>query len=226
MLSRSGVCLTALTLMCSCLPCVAQQGKLLPVDDSGKSPSFKAFRNKLLEAIKARDADFLLDALDPDIKNSFGGNGGVAEFQEVWHPEDPESDVWEELEEILSLGVVLEGSVEKGYFSAPYVFQGFPDEYDAFDYGAVVRKDAVLRERPESNSAVVARLTYNIVKLVEWLPDAGQPECRTCGWYRIETLGGVTGYMSRRDARSPIDYRAIFHFRDGKWKMTAFVAGD
>ena len=45
-------------------------------------------------------------------------------------------------------------------------------------------------------------------------------------WYKIETLGGKKGFVSAEFVRSPIDYRACFEKKNGKWKMTAFVAGD
>ena len=39
-------------------------------------PSFLAFRTRLLEAVKKKDAKFISSLLSPDILNSFGGNGG------------------------------------------------------------------------------------------------------------------------------------------------------
>ena len=45
-------------------------------------------------------------------------------------------------------------------------------------------------------------------------------------WTRIKLRDGRTGYISSRYVRSPIDYRAVFNKMDGRWRMTAFVAGD
>ncbi len=39
-------------------------------------------------------------------------------------------------------------------------------------------------------------------------------------------LGGKKGYVSVKFVRSPIDYRACFEKKNGKWKMNTFVAGD
>ncbi len=45
-------------------------------------------------------------------------------------------------------------------------------------------------------------------------------------WLKVEILGGKKGFVNAKYVRSPIDYRAIFDKNNGKWKMTAFVAGD
>jgi len=34
------------------------------------------------------------------------------------------------------------------------------------------------------------------------------------------------GYVRVSETRSPLDYRAVFELVDGKWKLSAFVAGD
>jgi hypothetical protein len=37
---------------------------------------------------------------------------------------------------------------------------------------------------------------------------------------------GRTGWLRAEDVHSPIGWRAIFAWRDGRWMMDAFVAGD
>lgn len=44
--------------------------------------------------------------------------------------------------------------------------------------------------------------------------------------FKVTTDKGVIGYVSGKYVRSPIDYRAFFQQVDGKWQLTAFVAGD
>ena len=45
-------------------------------------------------------------------------------------------------------------------------------------------------------------------------------------WQRIALPGGGTGYVTAPEFRSPIDYRARFEKRDGRWRMIVFIAGD
>jgi hypothetical protein len=45
-------------------------------------------------------------------------------------------------------------------------------------------------------------------------------------WVHVQLGDGRTGYMWHAYVRRPIDYRALFNLIDGRWRMTAFVAGD
>jgi hypothetical protein len=65
-------------------------------------------------------------------------------------------------------------------------------------------------------------LDYSVVEAVADDPSAPTPE----EWQRVRTAGGRTGYVSARYLRSPIDHRALFEFRAGRWWLVAYVAGD
>ncbi len=83
-----------------------------------------------------------------------------------------------------------------------------------------------LRAKPDLSGEVVSQLSYNVVK-VDYENSIGKNgEEQTYSWLKVETLGGKKGFVSAEFVRSPIDYRAIFTKEKGKWKMTAFVAGD
>src|SRR4051794_4851034 len=98
----------------------SQARKLYPVDEGPKDPSFLAFRNQLIDAVKRRDHRFLLSHLDPHILTSplavLSGTGGrgIIRFKKQWHPDDSESELWPQLIKILALG----GSFKRG--AAPY----------------------------------------------------------------------------------------------------------
>ena len=226
MLSRPLTAVVVMGMLLLALPIRAQETKLLPSDDSASDPEFKKAYDKLLKVIADRDAKALLKFLAPDVCLSFGGMYGVQDFKEMWNPADRNSEVWDELNTILRLGVVRSGDGPDAYFSAPYSFARFPDEYDAFDYGAIISKDAPVHVQPDAKEEVLFRLSYDIVKLIEWISDSERPECQTCGWYKIETLDGRSGFVTRKDARSPIEYRVIFQLRNDRWRITSFIAGD
>jgi hypothetical protein len=46
--------------------------KLYPIDEGPRDPSFLAFRNRLIAAIKKRDIRFIHSVLQPHVTSSFG----------------------------------------------------------------------------------------------------------------------------------------------------------
>jgi hypothetical protein len=199
----------------------AQVKKLYPVDEATKDPSLFVFRARLLKAIQMKDATFLHSILDKDIMNSFGGAGGIAEFKQTWHAERPQSKIWSELLNALALGG---GFDEKHVFSAPYVFSNFPEDLDAYKFGAVIDDAVRVRREPNLRSEIILTLSFDVVKVLDWTAKRNPVDKRE--WITVEVSGNRKGYVVSEYLRSPIDYRAIFEKKDGKWLMTAFIAGD
>jgi hypothetical protein len=86
--ARAGLlaCL-CLCLLLAALPAQAQaQRPLLPVDQAAAQPDFFSFRAQLQAALARRDVDAVLAVVHPEIKNSFGGNDGIAEFRTTVAP--------------------------------------------------------------------------------------------------------------------------------------------
>jgi hypothetical protein len=210
-----------MTLVFISCPAMAQVAKLYPVDEGPKDPSFKAFRDKLIEAAKNRDTKFVMSILDPDILNSFGGDGGVEQFKEKWKPDNPNSELWGVLLEVLSIGGSFDPRTKD--FCAPYVFSNFP-ELDGFEHSAIIGEQVRVREQPSLTSPIIASLSYDIVDL----PDRPVNPIKMDGisWIAIKLSNGKTGFVSKQFIRSPIDYRACFSKKNGKWRMNTLVAGD
>lgn len=204
----------------------AQERYVKPVDEAKKDASFFAFRTKLVEATKKRDVKFVLSIVDPNIKNSFGGDDGIANFKKNWKIERADSLFWNEFLLVITNGGKFssEGNVKS--FFAPYIFNSFPDDVDSFTYSAIFGSNVNLRELGDAKSKVVAQLSYNIVK-VDFENSVKKPKSKNeYEWLKIETLGNKKGFVSASFVRSPIDFRAGFEKVGGKWKMTAFIAGD
>lgn len=214
-------CLLLVLLMVSGTNATAQVAKLYPVDEADQDASFFLFRSRLIQAVTARDTVFLYAHLSPTIKNSFGGDDGIAEFKEVWRPADADSELWPTLAKILSAG----GSFEQGRFSAPYTFAAYPSAFDAFEHGVVVGENVRVRATPDVRSAVLETLSYDVVQVLSFALDPGEEEAPE-GWERVQLADGQIGYVASQYIVSPIDYRAGFHQRDGKWEMIYLVAGD
>lgn len=205
--------------------------KLLPVDEAKKDASFLRFRAQLQAAIARHDVAALQKSIDPDIRHSFGADGGRQSFLARFglegaapvssQPGQP-SQLWAELGRVLSLGGAMVSPTE---FCAPYVFARFPEDLDSFAHVVVTAVAAPVRAQPAEDAPVLETLRYDIVRRDErgGVPAATgtRPE-----WVRVLTPTGKSGYLHDRDVRSPIDYRACFHKEAGQWLLTTFVAGD
>lgn len=181
--------------------------KLLPVDEAPRDPDLVAYRDQLLDAVRRRDVEALVFASDPNIRTSFGDGGGSNALREMF----ARPEMWSELEQVLTHG----GTFREGSFWAPYVYSAWPDSVDAFEWLAVIAKDAALRDAP--NSRAIATLSHDLVQRV------AEPEG---GWQQVKTADGRTGFVEMKFVRSPVGYRAGFNKTDNRWRMTAIVAGD
>lgn len=198
----------------------AQERFVRPSDEAKRDPTFLAFRTKLIAAVKRRDSKHLLGILDPKITSSFGGDEGIADFKKYWKFPGPKTEFWSEFLTVITNGGGFDKET-KNRFCAPYLFENFPADLDEFRHLAIFGSNVNLRSKPSLMAPVVAQLSYNVVEAVE---PGSQDE--DSDWMEIRTLGGKRGFVKSGFVRSPIDYRACFEKKRGKWKMTAFVAGD
>jgi hypothetical protein len=123
---------------------------------------------------------------------------------------------------VLALGGGFRGD---SAFAAPYVFSRWPEAFDAFEHATVLGADVRVRAEPRLGSPVLAALSFEIVKL----SNSGRSRLtreQAKEWTAVELRGGRTGYIASRYVRSSVAYRALFNKVGGRWRMTAFVAGD
>lgn len=187
--------------------------RLPPIDSCATDPGFAAYRTALREAIARKDRDRLLDALAEDIVVDFGGGSGRADFAAAWKLERPESStLWKELGAALELGC----AADEEAMVSPSLLAQLPDMADPFD-ALLARPGAALRAAPAQTAPLVAALDWH---LLTQLHDAGG------GWIRAALGDGRSGYVRTEEVRGPLDYRAHFRKREGRWQMTSFVAGD
>ncbi|HEY5711857.1 MAG TPA: SH3 domain-containing protein [Allosphingosinicella sp.] len=197
----------------------AQNRRVPPVDRCSSEPSFVRFRNQLRAAVARRDGAFLLSIAAPNIEYSFGDSPGRAGFVRAWGLTRPASSrIWHELEEVLRLGC---DRAEDGEYWAPSLSLA----QDEMDLGEgpetllAVGPAAILHAAPSESSPVVARLEWDI--LTSRGEDDGQSQ-----WIEVALGDGTRGFVRRSLVRSQGDYRAVFGRVGGRWRMTAFVAGD
>lgn len=208
---------------------IIEKGKLNPVDEAPKDTLFFVFRENLRQVVKDKNVFGLLESVGENIKNSFGGDDGFAEFVTTWELDKPEraadSKVWDLLEDVLSLGGTFQDS--RDYFAANYVFSSWPDSYDAFEYGAIAGSGVRFRSAPSLQSRTIASISYDIVKVLEVTDKEETIGGETHPWVKIALLDGQEGFVYGKFFRSPVGYRAGFRRQaDGTWQMEYLLAGD
>ena len=209
-------------------PFLNQKGKkVIPTDQAEVNPDFFQFRQKLRQALEKKDLDFVLSHLDENAKLTFGGRAGQKDFLKIWNLEkNPEkSEMWQTFLDVIDLGGKFQDQ-ERNSFVAPYTFLAEEVE-DSFESLIVIGENVTVRKTASVKGPVLGFLSYDVVKRVyESNPPQETINGETHPWMKIETKEGVVGYVYGKYIRSPIDYRANFVKKDGKWKIIFFIAGD
>jgi hypothetical protein len=154
------------------------------------------------------------------IQGSFGDSPGKVSFAAYWKLDDPKSEFWPALQSVLSMGGTFLRQGGKRMFCAPYVFSQFPSELDPMKFLVVVHQDAALRAEPSLKSPVVRTTSYELVEAI------GQDPLNGAAWVHVKTSAGEKGYLPRDAVRSPLEARACFVFKGGRWLIASFVRGD
>jgi hypothetical protein len=192
--------------------------RMPPVDHCARDRSFVAFRNALNRAIARRDAAFILSIAADDIEFSFGDTPGKAGFASAWGLARPAtSRLWRELGAALRLGCTPDDG--EAFWAPSMSMTGNEDFGEDYTLLMVaVAPGATLRAGPSDSSRLVARLRWDVVHLGARDPHGN--------WVAATLTDGRRGYIRPALFRSFGDYRAVFEKRHGRWRMTAFVAGD
>lgn len=198
-----------------------QERKLVPVDEAAKDASWVSFRNRLLNALQAKDRKYLMSLVDRNVRNTASGERGIAEFQKQWDLAANDSPLWRELASALYLGAAwLERDKGRKELCAPYVLAKWPEDLDPFDHGAIVAKETTVMSAPSTASQAVRTLSYDLVRVTDWdVPDrdAASPQ----RWVKVNV--GGEGYVPEEHVRSPIEHAACFVKGPNGWRMVAFA---
>ena len=193
----------------------ATSAQLPPVDRCRDDAAFNKFRVALEDAVSRKDPAALKRLVADDIRSNFGGDGSWKEFVSVWALDDPQkSTLWNEVQGVMALGCAK--TEDKGRVF-PGMFEDMGDEVDPFEL-LVARPGAVLRSSADKKAPVVKRLEWTSTIQLE-SPESGD-------WVKVQIPSNETGWVETDQLISPLDYRLVSEFRDGRWQITAFVAGD
>jgi len=197
--------------------------KLMQVDEGPADPGFAEFRSKLAQTVESRDAISLLSVVSDDILNTTGEERGKKAFRSRWKPEDPQSEVWRQLGDILKLGGRFNPS--RTTFTAPFVYTELHAAADQIEeIGVILGKDVSLRSAPSAKSRLVEKRSHEIVKLEfgesPWFEDQDGGEYP---WFGVGIPGSDMAFVSARFIRCPLDYHARFEKMRTVWRMTEFA---
>lgn len=205
-------------------PGAARERRLDPVDEGASDPSWGSFRNRLLAALEKRDRRFVTGILHKNVRSGLEGGRGVAEFRKQWELDSDASPLWSELATALQLGSAWikppKGAAE---LCAPYVAVRWPQDVDAFAGGAVIAREALVKNAPSADSATLATLSYNLVEVADWEVNDSSPAIRQ-KWVKVRLPAGE-GYLPEEQIRSPIEHAACFVRAEGGWRLTGFGPG-
>jgi len=207
----------------------APLGPLAPRDECTTLGGAEDFLAMFKGAVATRDTAVLVALTAEDVKLGFGGNDGADVLRADLEAEG--STLWYELEKITLLGCAAN---DFGGLTMPWYFaQDFKG--DAFETYIVTTDDGPLHAEPRESSARLAILNWQEVRLRfgedGTLLVGGNPEVREESWIGVSVPGErgeepMNGFIRATQLRSLVDYRMLASSRNGRWRITAILAGD
>lgn len=189
------------------------QGPYAPRDTCGDLPGASDFREKIAEAVMARDADAFAALAAEDVKLDFDGTSGRAELKKRLTSKD--WMLWDELDQLLDLGCAVDN---QGGITIPWYFEQHIDKVDQTSGMLVTGENVPLLPSPDPKAKPLKTISWDVVELQELKPD--DP------FQQVTTTDGTGGYIATDKLRSLIDYRLRASRRNGKWSIVSFVSGD
>lgn len=196
------------------LALVAQNTRILPVDEATRDTSLVRFRARLVQAVERRDTAAVLAASSPRIRLSFGDDMGIPSLRDRLRRD---STLWHELHDVLTHGGRF---YDDTTFTAPYWFNYPGNDADAFEHVIAIETMVPVRGRPEAGAPIISTLSREVVK--RGPDDAALP----AGWQSVTLRDGRRGFVLARQTRNPIGYRINLVRSGGRWLIVTFIAGD
>jgi hypothetical protein len=200
------------TTLAAAAPAKPLPKKLPPVEQCGGDPAFNAFRQKLTKAVLAKDRAAFLGLMGPDVIADFGGGSGPAAVGKTI--DNAGDEYWMELQQIVKLGCARSGDA-RVIPSVTVQFEPWAELKDA-DYLMVAIPGAKLRKTPDHPGKVITALAWDVVTIIPG--NDFQTE--------VVLRDGRKGWLMDNELVGPMGYRFYMEKLDGKWAVTALVAGD
>jgi hypothetical protein len=183
------------------------------IDQAPKDPTFVQFRDNLLRMVRAHDARRFLALVDKNIFLEPEGAQGVKVLEDTYHPENPRSALWQELEFLLRRG----GQFTENRFVAPFLGCD-PSSGWGYNSVCIAGKNVPVYASPSASSAVLRRVSCARLRGED--SELSEPIQRA-GWHAV-AVTGRWGYVEQRYLRLD-DKTLVFEKVNGKWRLVAFT---
>lgn len=202
--------------------------KLLPVDEGSGDATWVNFRAWLLETLQRGDRRALAGIVDAHVLNALETPRGIAEFRKTWDidGDNKNNQLLRELSAILQLGSAwYQPAKSPRLLCAPYVPIKWPlDDVDPYESGAIVVKEALVKDAPSHGARTLGSLSYDIVRVRDWEVADREPQVQQ-RWMKIRYDGDRDGYVPEEHLRSAIQHRACFAKTAAGWRLVEYVLG-
>jgi|GEM_PF-571317 len=205
----------------------AAESPFAPRDECSALVGGAPFLAALKAAVEMRDTAVLVALSANDVKLGFGGQDGAANLRTALDAEG--SVLWNELAEMIPMGCAAN---DTGGMTIPYYFDQ-SSSLDPFEAMIVTGMDVQLREAPGDEAPVMASLTWREVAKAPEPSGQGAAAISSAaeGWTKVRVPARgeareMLGYIRSEDLRSMVDYRLLASSRNGRWRITALLAGD
>jgi hypothetical protein len=211
-------------------------------DEVEPGSEFDQFRQRLRQAVQARDAEFVA-ALIPESGVSLGF--GAPRTRDELELENPDALLWSILEKAMALGC----DRTSADYPAPEATQVWvchninqlfyeqyppPPSAQGVEYELsqviVVGEDVNVRAQPTTSSPIVGILSNEVVtfdrQTWEIMPAEQRSPDSIDGWTPVVLLNERSGYVFDRYVYFPLGYRVLFGQVDGQWQILHVPGGD
>jgi hypothetical protein len=196
-------------------PVHALPRRLPPIEQCSGDRGFVNFRSALRVAVARRNRAALIGMLAPDVMVSFGGDSGRDAFAKLWSFNPKEyGNVWDQLETMLKLGCTNSDKIRMIPSLSSQLDQYGADE--AFEMRLIL-PGARLFKTPGNVHTAAPVQAWSLAKATNAGGDL---------WTGVKLVDGREGFISDDNLYEPLGYRMLVEKRQGKWMITAFVAGD
>ena len=203
--------------------------KLPPVDEGSTDATWVQFRAALLESLQRGDRRALAGIIDANVLNALETPRGIAEFRKMWDLDGTDNRLLRDLSISLQMGSAwYQPKKSARMLCAPYVPIKWPlDDVDPYDNGAIVVKEALVKDAPSHAAQTLGSLSYDIVAVLDWeVADSEQRLQQR--WVKVRFAGhdgSRDGYVPVEHIRSAIEHRACFARTGAGWRLVEYVLG-
>ncbi|MEO1124016.1 MAG: SH3 domain-containing protein [Cyanobacteria bacterium J06639_16] len=221
----------------------ASQRPIDVVDRVQTDSDFDQFRDRLSQAIRRRDVDFVMSILPSEgVAMGFGGFMPVSSLD----LNNPESWFWQTLEKMMLIESCeldsYPGSIpDAAVWVCPNVANTFyrqypsPEQLEETDYGlqqvVVMGRGVNVRSQPNTQTSIIGVLSNEVVTFDRFTWDMlNHSDQQTMadplnGWTPVILPDQTRGFVYNRYVYQPLDPRGLFEHNNGRWQLFRILAG-